>query len=181
MKKNILFYLYLTIINYSFSQKKIEFIYFPRDENFLDTFNITHFDKKFTFKSERIFFENGTFSDSKILCVKDSVLCGFIFKKDLENNWYLKSNTDWKLFYNSKKARISKVKIVEKKFMINPIDLIKINNEIIYSFQLLPLNNIKVGESNKFWFSPYYGIIGIQTSNSLLIRNDFSEKLNSFK
>ena len=159
-----------------FSQTNVKFNFVPRDKNFKDTLYVTKFDKKYSFSSDRTFYADGSFSDSKLFCIKDTSICSLYFKIDSDNNWYLKSSDKWFLLFDNKTKKICKIVDQKGDLLLKPTTNQELQGNHIFAFTTETIKTKTVCGEGSYWFSPKEGIIAVGT-NSLLVRKDFSETL----
>jgi hypothetical protein len=113
-------------------------------------------------KKDSIFKEVGLFSkgDVHIFRIKNG-------------NWYVLENKKWKLFYSKQKFTSPKVKIAGQMYILKPLTFEIIGGFSCTIFQATCKNGNVSGEL-KYWFSPEKGFIKIETSETVLYRNDIN-------
>lgn len=173
MKKS--FFFWLIILSYTANGQIIEKYFFePRDLNLADTNLISPLDKKASFWIERTILDDNIFIDSYLLCKAPLSKCQIKYKKLPNGNWDIFFDDKWFLLFNSKISEIQKSQILsDSTFIIPIITEFSLLDKNIYGFIIKNLSKYEPENNNIFLFNPNFGIIGIITPRTNLIRSDF--------
>lgn len=158
-------FLFLFMQKINAQEKRYSFIV---KRNEMKTHTLFDYDKIYEFNSQRNYINDSTFFESGIL--DENTL--FEFKKDKEDNWYLKQNGKWIIFFNHNINYISNITFNDIKYSIHWKKANFWNESKMYIFTLTPLNHISVSNLPDLVFDDKEGIIGVY-GDILIIRRDF--------
>lgn len=175
MKKTT-FFLILIGISFNLLGQTENFKYISKNADLISD-NLSSADSTYTFRSNRIESKEG-FIDTNLLCASSSSACSIIFKIDKDNNWWVKFNDRWSLFFNSKNAQLQMVLVSKKsQTFIVPIFNKHLTAKDIPLACFVIRSHSSVYETdnnNLFWFHPRFGIVAVESAGFYYVRNDFT-------
>ncbi len=161
-------------IDVCFSQEIIRYCFAPTNENFIDTSYTSAYE---SISIERIVINKNEYIDLKILCIGDAPQCAFHYKKDSVGNWFIYFNK-WSLFYDVEVLNILKTEIINDSIYIFPVVVKELNIKTkVFGFKTKEIHFHEPENNNVYFFEPNFGIIAIETNQTLLVREDFTEYL----
>lgn len=182
MKLIIIILLYYFSTTSGFAQSEIEFPFVPRDLNLIDSVNISDLDRSKSFNLHRTILNDSIFVDSQILCVSFKNECAIKLLKSYNGDWLIESDQKWALFYDNSKQELQSFQISSKDYTLLALPKKKAGKTIVNPFYFKTNEGYESDKNTTFLFHPAFGVVGIITAQTNLIRYDFSQQiLNSAK
>ena len=145
--------------------------YIPKNE-FSDTMKVYCNPFCDTIFSTRVYNIDSSFSDSQLLCSAKDEDCSLSFKIDKNKDWNIGINNNWVKFYFDSLTDCRDVSSNDSIFTIVFDDVRFYNQNKIFCFYIR-YNFVTVSEVSRLWFNPLFGIIALESSRFVYIRQDF--------
>ena len=167
MKKSKLLLILLLSFHLSFSQKIVKYNYVVNGKS-IDNRKKPFLGMESEFSTVRKYYNIAQFKESRLFTGSSK---DFILYKVIDQVWYYKSNSKWKLFFDYRNGRGGKIHLSGYDCQITLEKEVTIRDKKLYKISLQPVN-ITISHKPVYFFDPNEGVIIVKVPSGIILTRD---------